>query len=139
MNPALDPRLWSQKAKDMFESETASSSTSSITPQEFDQWTRDERTDTKLMDQTEAREYNIHCICSEVGEVADVRKRWLRRDHKSFNDYREDILLELGDVLHYVCRIADDHGFTLEEVMAANVEKITNRKKYGKGGKGKRS
>lgn len=126
-------------ASDMSESGTQKSSTSSIGLAEFDQWTIKERTDTKFMDQTIAREYNIHCIGSEVGEVADARKRFLRGDYPTFRDYSEDILLELGDVLHYVCRIAADHGYTLEDVAQANVEKLTNRKKYGKGGKGKRS
>jgi NTP pyrophosphatase (non-canonical NTP hydrolase) len=107
---------------------------------EFDAWTKAERTDTSIMDIHEAVRYNILCLSSEAGEVSDVLKRAMRGDYsRRITDYREDILLELGDVLHYVCRIADDHGFTLQEVVDANVEKLTNRKKYGKGNKGKRS
>jgi len=126
----------------MSESRTQKSLTSSIGLAEYDLWTIKERTDTKLMSWDESRLYNVFCLASEAGEVADAVKRQLRGDYgrsKCPYDYGEDILLELGDILHYVCRIADDHGFTLEEVAAANVEKLTNRKKYGKGKAGKRS
>ncbi len=120
-------------------SATPKPSTSSIGLQEFDQWTRAERTDTIGMYQGAKQDYDILCLSSEAGEVADARKRFIRGDYKVAGTYREDILLELGDVLHYVARIADDHGFTLQEVVDANVEKLTNRKKYGKGNFGKRS
>ena len=52
---------------------------------------------------------------------------------------REDILLELGDILYFWHRIARKHGITLKEAMSANMEKLTNRDMYGKGNYGKRS
>ena len=51
----------------------------------------------------------------------------------------EDVLLESGDCLAYITLTLIEHGLTIQQAMDANVEKLTNRKKYGKGKHGKRS
>lgn len=66
----------------------------------------------------------------ETGEVLELLKKQVRDgrlDHKA-------LLWELGDVVHYVTRIASTYGFTMSEVINANVQKLLNRDKYGKEG-----
>jgi NTP pyrophosphatase (non-canonical NTP hydrolase) len=44
---------------------------------------------------------------------------------------REAILKELGDPLWYITSLADDLGYTLQEVVDANVEKLSSRRDRG--------
>lgn len=62
-------------------------------------------------------------IGGEVGEVQELLKKHVRDGR----DIHDDLLLELGDVLHYLTRIATQFGFTLDQVMATNREKIEAR------------
>lgn len=55
------------------------------------------------------------------------------------NEYREDILLELGDVFCLCLLNMNRYGVSPAEVMSANQEKLINRYTYGKGKMGKRS
>ena|SRR6188474_2926837 len=69
--------------------------------------------------------YNVIGLCGEAGEVAEwVKKNVYRGDARFTNAM---LLSELGDVLHYLTRLALNHGFTLKDVMAENVLKITER------------
>lgn len=63
-------------------------------------------------------------LCGEAGEIAEKVKKWLRGD-KELN--KEDILLELGDPCWYIAALADDLGFTFQEVINANVNKLKSR------------
>lgn len=68
-------------------------------------------------------------LVGESGETADFIKKSLRN-----TDYPiqiDKIKLELGDVLYYVCTIATLLGFSIEEIIAANMEKLTNRNNEG--------
>lgn len=65
----------------------------------------------------------------EVGEVCSIVAK-IRRDGVSF-DYQQNIKKELGDVLWFVAAIASDHGFTLEDVARANINKLFSRKERG--------
>jgi len=67
-------------------------------------------------------------LSSEVGEVSDKLKKWLRDGHAE----KEDLAKELGDVLWYVAILAEDLGFTLSDVAIMNLEKLDSRKKRGK-------
>jgi len=69
--------------------------------------------------------YNVIGLCGEAGEVAEWTKKNVYRGDTRFTPAM--LKSELGDVLHYLTRIALAHGFTLEEVMAENVLKITER------------
>ena len=55
-------------------------------------------------------------------------KKWLRGDKPLDKDA---LLKELGDPLWYITSLADDLGFTLQDVVNANVEKLTSRKERG--------
>ena len=67
-------------------------------------------------------------LTGEAGEVAEKIKKL----------YRDDtwhgpaaICKELGDVVWYATRIAEKCGFTLQDVMDANVAKLTDRNARG--------
>lgn len=62
-------------------------------------------------------------LAGECGEVVELLKKHIR-DGKHPG---EKILLELGDVLHYLTVIARCYGYTLGDLMQANEEKLTER------------
>lgn len=76
-------------------------------------------------------------ITGEAGEVSDKIKKLIRdkgykggliEDDKD----REDIALELGDVLWYVAILANDINYTLEQIAMMNYKKLQKRKEKGK-------
>lgn len=69
-------------------------------------------------------------IAEEAGEVAGKIKKFFREDY-TYDQTREFVLLELGDVLWYVGRIATWFGFTLQEVAEANTAKLIARQQRG--------
>lgn len=62
-------------------------------------------------------------LAGEAGEVANNVKKIIR-DQK---DLTAAIVDELGDVLWYVARLADELGVDLSEVVDFNVEKLERR------------
>ncbi|MFM1901460.1 MAG: hypothetical protein RLZZ216_2036 [Cyanobacteriota bacterium] len=79
-------------------------------------------------------------LAGEAGEVADKVKKVLRDADGCFDEQiREDLKLELGDVLWYVAQLASELGLSLESVAAANLEKLSSRAERGMlGGSGDR-
>ncbi len=63
-------------------------------------------------------------LAGEAGEVADSLKKMLFHGHPLDVPAVRD---ELGDVMWYVMFLCDTLGFTLDEVMTANVEKRLRR------------
>lgn len=75
-------------------------------------------------------------LTGEAGEVAEKVKKHLRGDVAHNPMELPDILVrnkevakELGDVLFYLTWIANYHGFTIEQVMAMNILKLTDRQR----------
>jgi NTP pyrophosphatase (non-canonical NTP hydrolase) len=67
-------------------------------------------------------------LCGEAGEVADKVKKVLRDRQGVFDaQVREDLGLELGDVLWYVAQLATELGLDLEQIAAANLSKLADR------------
>lgn len=67
-------------------------------------------------------------LCGEAGEVADKVKKVVRdRDGQFDAAVRDDLLLELGDVLWYVAQLASELGFSLAEIGEANLAKLASR------------
>jgi len=69
--------------------------------------------------------YLVHGLTSEAGEVAGKLKKIIRGDKVP----PEAFLAELGDVLWYLARIADNVGVTLEQVAEYNFQKLQERAK----------
>jgi NTP pyrophosphatase (non-canonical NTP hydrolase) len=66
-------------------------------------------------------------LAGESGETVDIIKKMV---YYGKTGCGPDLLLELGDTLHYLCRICSIVGFDLEDVMKANIDKLDKR--YGK-------
>lgn len=66
----------------------------------------------------------------EAGEVLGKIKKWLRGDDGEgamSEERKQSLKEELGDVLWYLAILAEDIGFTFEEVAKTNVEKLQSR------------
>jgi NTP pyrophosphatase (non-canonical NTP hydrolase) len=67
-------------------------------------------------------------LCGEAGEVADKVKKVLRDREGRFDEIvRDDLRLELGDVLWYVAQLATELDLRLEDIATANLEKLASR------------
>lgn len=73
-------------------------------------------------------------LTGEAGEVAEKVKKHLRGDdahnpmeHSDITARNEEVVKELGDVLFYLTWVANYHGHTLEQVIARNVLKLSDR------------
>ena len=61
-------------------------------------------------------------LAGEVGEVCNLIKK-----HLYYTDYslsREHLCDELGDCLYYLCNLASEYGFTMEELINKNSGKV---------------
>ena len=66
-------------------------------------------------------------IAEEAGEVAGKFKKSVR-DNWQYDVFKERVAAELGDVLWYVARYADELGIPLSEIASMNQAKLTGRK-----------
>jgi len=68
-------------------------------------------------------------LSGEAGEVSEKVGKRLRDAGGDFEDleWRESMKKELGDVLWYISALADDLGYTLEEVADTNLSKLSSR------------
>jgi mazG nucleotide pyrophosphohydrolase domain protein len=72
-------------------------------------------------------------ITGEAGECSDKVKKVLRDNHGEFTDEKRlEIAKEIGDVLWYCATLANDIGYSLEEVGRMNVDKLMSRKQRDK-------
>lgn len=71
-------------------------------------------------------------INGEAGEIAEQVGKALRDDHGVITmERREKIIKEVGDILWYAARIADELNEPLSSVLATNVQKLRDRKDRG--------
>lgn len=61
----------------------------------------------------------------EAGEIVDLHKKMLF--HKPKDGRREELLHELGDVLYYFNKLRDLYGFSMKEIVEANLIKLSKR------------
>ena len=67
-------------------------------------------------------------LCGESGEAIDIVKKWLAQGHALD---REKLAKELGDICWYLAETATALDLSLEDIMAANIEKL--RRRYPEG------
>ena len=68
-------------------------------------------------------------LSGESGECADIVKKYLFQGHEL---NKEKLMDELGDVMWYIAITAKGLGYSLEEVVSHNYEKLTSRYPTGK-------
>ncbi|HET8843619.1 MAG TPA: nucleoside triphosphate pyrophosphohydrolase family protein [Ktedonobacteraceae bacterium] len=72
-------------------------------------------------------------LTNEAGEVAGKIKKIFRdKGGKISEEDRQALKYELGDVLWYLTQICTELDLTLEEVAAANIEKLFSRLERGR-------
>lgn len=74
--------------------------------------------------------YMVLGLAGETGEVVEKVKKF-RRDAGDEVSLRQGLLLELGDVLWYLSGLARIHDISLDEVAAANLNKLQSRRWRG--------
>lgn len=77
--------------------------------------------------------YPVLALAEEAGEVAGKVAKYVRKSKTELNysKLRKDVLKELGDVAYQLSETARQFGLTLQEVIDANVEKLTDRQERG--------
>ena len=73
-------------------------------------------------------------LCGESGEAIDIVKKWLAQGHELD---REKLAKELGDIAWYLAETATALDLDLEDIFAANIEKL--KKRYPEGFDSQRS
>ena len=73
--------------------------------------------------------YPVLGLADEVGEVVGKFKKLYRdKNGKLDNEYRAEIVKELGDVLWYLAVVCDRLDVSLSKVASKNIEKLQSRK-----------
>lgn len=68
-------------------------------------------------------------LTGEAGEVADKVKKVIRDKGSNFDQATKiEIAKEIGDVMWYCATLANDLGFSLEEICTMNLDKLASRK-----------
>ena len=90
---------------------------------------------TKTTDIYPKNEFNLGYkalgLTGEAGEVADKIKKFYRGDKPLDEEYKKEIVKELGDVLWYIAAITTELDINMSEVVMANVVKLSERKANG--------
>lgn len=73
-------------------------------------------------------------LCGESGEAIDIVKKWLAQGHELDEEH---LAKELGDVAWYLAETAFALDIPLEDILAANIEKL--KKRYPEGFASERS
>ena len=63
-------------------------------------------------------------LCGESGEAIDIVKKWLAQGHELD---RDKLAKELGDIAWYLAETATALGLDLDDIFAANIEKLKRR------------
>ena len=82
------------------------------------------RTVNKSLDKKDVLINSVMGLCGESGEVIDIVKKWLAHGHELD---RDKLARELGDVAWYLAEAATALDMKLEDILAANIEKLQRR------------
>jgi len=67
-------------------------------------------------------------LAGEVGEVLNEIKKLERDDHNILTTSRkEKLLAEMGDVMWYLAGLSNKCGFTLNDIILNNMEKLSKK------------
>lgn len=73
-------------------------------------------------------------LASEAGEVCGEVKKWFEKEGESLTpERREQLVLELGDVLWFLTAVCDEIGVPLQTVAGKNIDKLAKRYLQPKG------
>lgn len=87
--------------------------------------------------------YMMLNLAGEVGEIASKVAKGIRKDELDISDnklyskienhdnFKQEILLELGDVLWQVAGLASSFNATLEDIAKMNLAKLADRQQRG--------
>jgi len=64
-------------------------------------------------------------LAGESGEVADLHKKMFY--HKTKDGRLDELKLELGDIMYYWLKVMDLYGWTVDEILELNREKLYSR------------
>lgn len=94
----------------------------------FDEYQQQAKTTAQYASEIPGWVYLTLGLTSESGEVADKFKKIIRNKNGVFSDAdRTEIKKELGDVLWYLALLAEELGFSFDEVARANLTKLSDR------------
>lgn len=103
-----------------------------MTPNEYQELAM--RTVNPKLNKDEMLINSVMGLCGESGEAIDIVKKWFAHGHELD---KEHLKKELGDVAWYLAEASSALGFTLEEILDANIDKL--RKRYPEGFETKKS
>ncbi len=63
-------------------------------------------------------------LCGEAGEAIDIVKRYLAQGHELD---KEHLAKELGDIAWYLAETATVLGYSLEDILQMNIDKLKKR------------
>lgn len=90
--------------------------------------------------------YMLFGLMAEVGEVADKIAKWKRKrmarmdwdtlvfstgDVEEAEQYKRQLLAEIGDCLWFLAGVSDVMGMKLEDVAQMNLDKLSSRQQRG--------
>ena len=72
--------------------------------------------------------YTVLGLCGETGEVAEKVKKLLRdKDGRIDDEFSQEILKELGDVMWYLAAVCNELRISMNYVARHNIDKIQSR------------
>lgn len=76
-----------------------------------------------------------YCLVGAAGEIGEIMNKWgkiIRDDGPEISyEQRKDMAKEIGDVFWFLTRAADELGYSVEQILSENLEKLRSRKARG--------
>lgn len=75
--------------------------------------------------------YPVLALAEEAGEVAGKVAKYVRKKDTDYDLLRQNVGLELGDVMYQLSECARQFGYSLSDIAEMNVNKLTDRRERG--------